>query len=697
MSQDQLTYSRASTASLIGLATQFLLTVLIAILGFYAGSKGLIAGAFYLIPGIWIWVLLWVLYKQHRLERDESLEAARLADTDAQSAALFDEAGAQLAQAKRRLENIYKWAMPIVSGLTAAYLLGVGILLLYLNTSALNNGTLEAAPLNQGVNAALISLLLVLGGLGGFLVARYVSGMTRVNEWQALRGGASTLIGNVFLGYLPLLVATLLALPFVGNNIGFVYLPIILPIIMALLGVEIILALVFGFYRPRNPGEFVRPAFDSRLLGWLTRPESIGKIFSETLNYQFGFEVSKSWFMRLLGKALLPLAVVCIIVVIAMTSIVIVEPHQQAVITRSGAFVRIAEPGINFKAPWPLGKAEKHDVERLHSMRLGSRAHLSHDEKGMDGPIFWTNQHVGEGSTEELLITAPPPGLSGDGEQDSVLGEMIGADIDINYRITDLRAFTGIDRTEEGASDPVELLRSIAQNKVTSYFASHDTDFLLKSGRASAGDELHASIQAELDQYAVGLEVVFVSVSGVHPPQEVAEHYHEWINALQKKKTDEQKAMQEADMIYSQLAGSRDRVAKLLTLISDYNQANAQMLALAPEAAERKTLEAELNRQHAEIELLMVESGGEVGQRLAKARATRWTVSLEAQARALLREADIEAYSASPDYFMTSRYLDVFAEQIKDRPKTILGPAMDADKTEVILDLPQDSIPGLGS
>lgn len=694
MSQDQQTYTHATTAALIGFLTQLLLTVLLAVIGFYAQSRAIFAGAFYLLPGIWVWVLLWVLYKQHLLARAESLEVARLKDSDARSAALFDEAGSQLAQASRRLENIYRWGMPVISALTALYLLGTGVLLLYLNSRHIELGTLATTPIKPGINTSLIALLLVVGWLGGFLVARYVAGMTRVDAWQALRGGAGTLIGNVFLGYLPLLVAT--AMLFFGNQSLFVYLSLAIPGVMVLLGVEVVLGLVLGFYRPRKPGEFVRPAFDSRLLGWLTRPESIGKIFSETINYQFGFEVSKSWFMQLLGRALLPLAIVCVVVVIGMTSLVVVEPHQQAVVTQNGAFVRVAEPGMSFKLPWPLGEAKKYDVNRVHSVRLGSRAHVD-DEHKMDGPILWTNTHVQEGATEQLMITAPPPGAGTTGEADSVLGEMIGADIDIKYRIADLADYAGINNPNQGTTDPETLLTTIAQNEVTRFFATKDIDTLLSTGRATAGQELQDAIQARLDAYAVGLEVVFVSVSGVHPPQQVAADFHKRINALQEAQTETEKALQAADVVLAEVAGNRERASRLSALIDTYYRLDGELKQLPPDAPadRRAALTAELERQHVAIELLMIESGGLVGQRLAEARATRWSTSLSAQSRSLRLAAELESYKSAPRYYPVSRYLDVLVTAMQDRHKTVMGPPQDAPKPEVVLDLPVGAVPGI--
>lgn len=691
MSQDQLTYTRATTASLIGLSMQFVLALMLIILGLYAESKAVLAAAFYSLPGLAIWLLLWMIYKQHQLERAEALEASKLAESDARSAAIFDEAGAQLAQAKTRLGNLYKWGVRIVSGLTAAYLLGVGVLLLYLNNSALSNGTLAEAPLSESVNTSLFALLLVVCWMGGFLVARYVAGMTRVETWQALRGGASTLIGNVFLGVLPILAATVLL--FFGNNLGFVYLAILIPAIMILLGVEVVLGMVLGFYRPRKGDEFVRPAFDSRLLGWLTRPESIGKIFSETINYQFGFEVSKSWFMRLLGKALLPLAGVCLAIVIGMTSVVIVQPHQQAIITTNGAFGRIAEPGISFKAPWPFGAAEKHDVSRVHSVRLGSRAHID-DEHRMAGPILWTNQHVEEGATEELLITAPPPGAGTTGDKDSVLGEMIGADIDVKYRIANLKDYAGIENPKTGTTDPETLLQTLAQHEVTRYFATNDTDALLSSGRATAGSDLQQAIQDELDKYEVGLEVVFVSVSGVHPPQEVADDYHARINALQESQTAESKALQQADIILATVAGDRDRAARLSEMVQTYTDLSAKLKQLADDAPNRAELEQDAERQRIAIELLMIESGGEVGQRMAQARAARWSQALGAEARDKRLTAELKAYESAPRYYPVSRYLDALVAGLENRPKTVIGSDADVSDPEVVLDLPLGSAGG---
>ena len=92
-------------------------------------------------------------------------------------------------------------------------------------------------------------------------------------------------------------------------------LSVVYPAIMFLVGLEILVTFMLGAYRPRKKGEVGRPAFDSRVLGMLTSPKSLGSIISETVNYQFGFEITSSWFYKDLSKLLMPLVLLGVAVV----------------------------------------------------------------------------------------------------------------------------------------------------------------------------------------------------------------------------------------------------------------------------------------------------------------------------------------------------------------------------------------------
>ena len=130
MSHDQETYRRACTAVLLGLGTQLVLSILTALTGLYAGSIGINALFWYYLGGLPIWIILWLLYNQHRLERVEALETEQLAADDARTAALFEEAGEQLLIAQRRLDRLYKYGLNIVSLLVSVFLLAMGAAML---------------------------------------------------------------------------------------------------------------------------------------------------------------------------------------------------------------------------------------------------------------------------------------------------------------------------------------------------------------------------------------------------------------------------------------------------------------------------------------------------------------------------------------------------------------------------------------
>ncbi len=126
MSHDQETYRRACTAVLIGLGVQLFLAILTALTGLYAGAVGINTLFWYYLGGLPIWVILWLVYNQHRLERVEALETEQLTADDAKATAFFEEAGQQLQIAQKRLDRLYKYGVNLVSLFVSLYLLAMG-------------------------------------------------------------------------------------------------------------------------------------------------------------------------------------------------------------------------------------------------------------------------------------------------------------------------------------------------------------------------------------------------------------------------------------------------------------------------------------------------------------------------------------------------------------------------------------------
>ena len=701
MNQDQQTYSRAANAALLGLAVQIAFTVVMAGLGLYARSSAITAATWYLLGGVPIWLTLWLLYNQHRKVREEALEAEQMAQTDARAAALFDEAGHELASAKRGLDRFYRWGLSVVSGVLALYLIVLGTVQLWqgLNRIERTPGEatgwtrlFDAAFRNPDANAWMLVGLCALMAFGGFLVARYVAGMTRLRDWSMLRGGAGYLIGNVVIILLIMLAAGAQA---AGVLWPFAALSLLVPAVMVVLGIEIGLALIFGAYRPRRADEVVRPAFDSRLLGWLTRPESLGKIVSETLNYQFGFEITRSWFYILLARAITPLILIGVLLLVALTSVVIVAPHQEAVITDRGRLARIAGPGVSLKLPWPLGGAEKYDVGRSQQMVIGTYSAAQRIE---GKATLWTNEHV-EGEVT-YLATAPTrlndPALRqrieeevGTGEPDapeedapddgaagvnpsaesaapdtprrrtstSSLGGLIALQCVVTYHIGDLRQHVAA-----GAADrPERLLRALAEHHLNAVVATREVDSLLGPGRLEAGDELLARIRA--DAAPLGFTISDVLLYDIHPPNEgeVADAYLQQVNALQTQKTAVENARKDAIATLSTAAGSEREALRIADAI-------AELERLKDEDAGEEAV----NQQQREVYRLIDLAGGEAAQVLAQAREQRWRIALNERAEGTRFAFELEAFNKAPAYFKARYYLDTLAEVFTNASRRII-------------------------
>ncbi len=675
MASDQQSYRRATNAALFGLGIQLLLSVLLGLTGLAAQAPALYVVAFHLFGGLPIWIVLALLYHQHRLERAEALETEQLARAQTQTAALFEEHGDDLQIARRRLNNLYKWGLAAVGAIVAVYLLTVGGIFLYHFVQAYKADKLIDLSYQEDVNRvapfvpALFTFVL---GFVAFIVARYEAGMTKVAEWQVLRGGAGYLMGNA-------LIAVIAAIGLIGKQFGrpevLMVVTLAIPIILLVLGAEVLLTFVLNAYRPRRPGEIPRPAFDSRILGLLTSPKSLAKALSDALNYQFGFEVSRSWFYQLLGKAITPLVAFALVVLILISSIVVVQPHERALRTRFGRIVEELGPGWHLKLPWPLEEAQTYPVGRVLQITVGSA------KEGFkpNTAILWTNEHVV--GTEDYLVTAPTPfaaPLNAEADEQPVdkrtadIG-LVGLQLVVQYRIKNLTDYAN------QVDDPKLMLTRLSERELNRFLVTKDIDTIIGHQRVGAGDRLRQSIQHEADTAKLGLEVVFAGFMGIHPPSEsdVASAFHQQIGALQDRQRTIEDAKKDAAETLAAVAGSHDQALNISHAIVDLETAQRRLADLTSNPGakpdEIKARSAEVLAKEVEVERLLTNARGKAAELIYDARSYRWERAIGEIAKADRFNAELLAYHQSPQLYRTRLYLRALAEGITDTRKILIG------------------------
>lgn len=681
MSEDQQTYQRAVAGAGLGLVVQLLAGGGLLLAAFFADNAALFAATWYAFGGLLLWISLWVVYQQHKLERAEALETEQLADTRGTDSSIFETSAEDLLVARTRLRRLYRIGLPLTSLITAAYLVGVGLWLMLGSLDQLA----AAAALHPRAQDWLLGLAFIfaLGAFLLFIVSRYLAGMAKVPQWGLLRGGAGYLMGIVLVA-LAFLVAWLVQY-YAQSNWLLGYLAVGVPGLMIVVGGEMALNLLLDLYRPRRPGEVARPAFDSRLLGLLTTPESIARTINEAINYQFGFEITRSWFWQLLTRAFGALVLVAAVALLVISCVVIVPEGRQAIVLRFGQLVTDTEPldpGFHLKMPWPISSAIQYDVTTIRTLKAGDEASLAEDV-----PILWTNQHLvtdpvnliaaqpqfvqsGDGERELPTEQAEADAETEDGERRIPSVSLVNAEIDVQYRIKPgglLDYVRSVSDARRGSDDPRDvdgperLLKAIAQLEVARWMFANDIDSLIGRARITGSELLQQRIQAEADRAKLGLEVMDVAIKAIHPPATPAEAFHESVSAVQEAQQAIEQARRDAIQALAEVAGSTNRAQLIIQRIETLEQAKRQ--GATPE---------QVVEMEQDLEEMLRRAGGTAAATIAQARADRWQRENEARGRAELYRSELLAVRQSPQYYRVRAYLDVLKEGLVDARKYMI-------------------------
>lgn len=647
---DVLVFRRAMTAAVAGLVIQLTLTTATGLAALWADSQAVYAAAWHMIGGLPIWIVLALLYQQHETERAQRLADEKLT-ANTKAAAIFGNLSDDLDAARSRLDRLYRIGLPLVSGFVACYLLAAGGALLMIH---LRKARMAGPSAGDGLAAGCdpVGLMFVMAAIAftAFVSARWISGYARQRAWQLLRGGSSYLMSCFVVALL--LFAGSAAVAIAGDQRIFGWLASAIPGVMMLVGVEMLTTLLLEWYRPRVPGEIPRPAFDSRVLGLLTAPESLGRVVSETISYQFGVEVSRSWLYRLLGTAVTPLTLLGAGVLLALSCVTIVGPDERGVPLRFGRMSGDPlPPGIHWKLPWPIETTEMHPVGQVQQILVSSD--LTGKSRNAES-ILWTTDGDKESALgQEDFVTAP--GRSTD-HLEAAGVSLVSADVIVQYAVGDLKRFV------LGSVDQRKTLSLVAQREVSQYFAAHDIDDLLGRGRTAAGAELQRSLKERLDAMESGIRVVGVAVTALHPPiGKVSRAFHYQIGAVQAKDTAVQLARKDAVQQLAKVAGSVDLSLKI-------DSAIRRLDSLRLDRANGEVADVE-----EEIDSLLSSARGEAAELVHQARAYRWRTAIGERASSERFAGELLAYRASPVYYRTRRFLEVLAEGLTGRRKFVIA------------------------
>ncbi len=555
----QLAPRRVEHVALGGLALQAICIIFVPVLSAYSSSAALKVMLVQVIVSACVWLISFFHLRMRRADADERrdrLEAERRRQSQGMES-LFDEE--EEGPAARNLRHMERYIAPGVGLLMGLMLLAPVVYLVAANGPAGMIAALENAGRLNVTNPLAMFFACMFPAFFCFVLGMYAAGLSREKGASLLRAGAGNMIATaVFLGLSGLTLA-LSQYEWIGAWPDVLLAGVVL-LWIVLQGVEIIVNFVLDFYRPRLAGVETRPGYDSRLSGLLAEPQGIFRTFAHTMDYQFGFKVSETWFFRFLEKALAPLILIQLAAFYLLTCLVVVEPGQAAIIERWGAPRGVSMlpdrdadwdnletplgPGLHLKWPWPIEIARIYDFERVNTVSVGytvkdeAEAREKADKLAAT-VITWDAEHV----KGEIHYLMPLPedinagAKTGTEKRETVRARgagdaaapvpmkkvpdalMLSGEFVIRYRIGTDKARPGdLYRYAYGYKDPRRVIRAVFEREVTAFLAGADFWDVLSREPVKLRRVMLARLNRTVREEELGIEIVSLNIHNLHPP-----------------------------------------------------------------------------------------------------------------------------------------------------------------------------------
>ncbi len=427
-------------------------------------------------------------------ERVEALEMQEL-DRTRGNESLFAGAAEDAYPSRNARRQFEKWVVPIFSVLV---LIGqaLGLLLVY---RQLDGWTLSSSI--QASDSAMSIMFFALFMVVLFMMGKYSAGLAKMDDQDLLRPGANyMLLGSVVCTAVVIAETASIEYPVWEKVFTWVVF-----VVIALSAVENLGTLVLEIFRPRLDDKKTRLLYDSRLIGLLGQPGGLISTAAHTLDYQFGFKVSETWFYKYLERTLALIIAIQVVVLFLSSSFVVIQANEEAVKERFGKqTAKLLAPGFHLKWPWPIDKVYRYKTGEIQEFVLGV---LEQNDEAEPEVLLWTTQH-NHGSSNDMIVA------SSDGLLDSAASvpvNLLTVSIPVQYRINNLTNWVK-------TGNAVSMLRKLSMRAVTRYLIGVDIKELMGPGRTKAQEELKKAIQREADDRELGGEIVFVGLQDIHPP-----------------------------------------------------------------------------------------------------------------------------------------------------------------------------------
>lgn len=201
-------------------------------------------------------------------------------------------------------------------------------------------------------------------------------------------------------------------------------------------------------------------------------------------------------------------------------SLYTVKPEEKSIELMLGEYYKTGESGLNF-APWPIVTAEVLTVTRENTEDIGVGSRGGRQDEG-------------------LMLT---------GDEN-----IVDIDFQVVWNISDPAKYLF------NLADPRETIRATAESAMREVIAKSELSPILNRDRAMISAEVRELIQAQLDNYSSGVNIVRLNFDKADPPGEVIDSFRDVQAAEQERDTLEKRADAYANQALAQARGEAAQI-----------------------------------------------------------------------------------------------------------------------------------------
>ena len=228
-----------------------------------------------------------------------------------------------------------------------------------------------------------------------------------------------------------------------------------------------------------------------------------------------------------------------------------VQPNEEGVVLRFGAYERTTDAGLHYRLPYPIETVEKVNITQERSINLGMvEAYDASNTASLAGS---RNAYY----RDELKTFNESHMLTGD-------ENIVDINLTIVWRIENAKDYLF------NMQSPDQTVRVAAQSVLREIVGQSEMMPIISGDRGKVEDETKEELQKVLNEFGSGIKIVRVKLQKADPPKQVVDAFNE----VQRAKADMERFKNEAEAYRNEiLPKARGEAAQRLQNAEAYKQA----------------------------------------------------------------------------------------------------------------------------